>query len=569
MRQLFVRRPDTASLTLLMLLAGALWLPRLRGPLDLRYDAGVYYILGTSLVEGRGYRLLNEPGEIQAIQYPPLLPLIAAAHQWAAGGSDSAKAGHWLRVSFALCFVAYVLAAYRLNRRYLGPGVAGLAALVVLLHVSTLWYSELFFAELPFGLVTLLFLLAAGSPTPRVHTWLAGALAAAAYLLRTAGIAVLAAWVAESVIRRQWRAAGLRAAMALLPVLVWQGYIAQVKRGAEYSRPAYPYQRAAYQYHNVGYLDNVAFVDPFTPERGRISPLVLGTRLVGNLVRMPTIWGEAVTSRAEWSVSQLERINREFSPVALPLWLVGVALSLFGAVVVAGLVLLTLRGEVLLPLYVAGSVVLVCLTPWPAQYGRYLAPLTPLFALAMFVALAALRQRLARAASQRRRRLGAVVIGATLLGVFGQETFVLYKVYTKQHRPAVYPDRDGGCHAYRLFFYPHSWRLHDGALDWLARQAKAGEIIVTSTPQWAYLRTGLQAVMPPFEPDVGEAQRLLDAVPATYVVVDSLEFVDITRRYAAPVVRAFPERWRLIYATPDSVSRIYRHSNPGGTPGSR
>ena len=77
-------RPEPGYIVLLVALAALLWLPRLRGPLDLRYDAGVYYVLGTALAEGKGYRLLNEPGAIQAIQYPPLLPAITAAHVAAA-----------------------------------------------------------------------------------------------------------------------------------------------------------------------------------------------------------------------------------------------------------------------------------------------------------------------------------------------------------------------------------------------------------------------------------------------------------------------------------------------------
>src|SRR5262245_9284032 len=97
------------------------WLPRLRGPLDLRYDAGVYYILGTSLANGNGYRLLNEPGAIQAVQYPPLLPLFAAAHQRVAGSSDPAIAGHLLRVSFFAIFLCFIVAVYLLSRHYLTP----------------------------------------------------------------------------------------------------------------------------------------------------------------------------------------------------------------------------------------------------------------------------------------------------------------------------------------------------------------------------------------------------------------------------------------------------------------
>src|SRR6185295_18913742 len=116
-------------LVLLVALAAGLWVPRLRGPLDLRYDAGVYYILGTSLAEGRGYRLLSEPGSIQAVQYPPLLPLIVAAHQRLAGTSDPAIAGHWLRITYAVVFLAYILAVYSLASRFLPAGFAFVAGL--------------------------------------------------------------------------------------------------------------------------------------------------------------------------------------------------------------------------------------------------------------------------------------------------------------------------------------------------------------------------------------------------------------------------------------------------------
>lgn len=74
-------RKERTPYAILVLLVVVLWLLRFQGPIDLRGDGGVYYVLGTSLAEGKGYRLLNEPGEIQANQYPPLFPLIIAAHQ--------------------------------------------------------------------------------------------------------------------------------------------------------------------------------------------------------------------------------------------------------------------------------------------------------------------------------------------------------------------------------------------------------------------------------------------------------------------------------------------------------
>src|SRR3954471_14397457 len=91
-----IRRADVRYPAILLIIAAALWAPRLRGPIDLRYDAGVYYILGTSLAEGRGYRLLSEPGEISALQYPPLLPAVVAVEQKLLGSSDPAVVGPWL-----------------------------------------------------------------------------------------------------------------------------------------------------------------------------------------------------------------------------------------------------------------------------------------------------------------------------------------------------------------------------------------------------------------------------------------------------------------------------------------
>ena len=49
------------SEALIIIIAVSLWLPRFSGPIDLRYDASVYYLLGTSLAAGHGYRIESEP----------------------------------------------------------------------------------------------------------------------------------------------------------------------------------------------------------------------------------------------------------------------------------------------------------------------------------------------------------------------------------------------------------------------------------------------------------------------------------------------------------------------------
>jgi hypothetical protein len=546
-----LRHPSARYVSVLLLFAAALWAPRLRGPLDLRYDSGVYYVLGTSLAEGRGYRLLSEPGNIQEVQYPPLLPALVAVHQRLAGSSDPSVAGHWLRLTYAGFFLAYVVAVYFLAAQFLPLSFAFLTGMITLLHVHSSWMSDLLFAEIPFALVTILFLLLSSSQS-RQRTGPAGGLAVAAYLLRSVGIAALAAWVAESFVGRKPRQLIVRGFIALVPILGWQLYIKRVETSQEFAHPAYAYQRAPYQYYNVSYLENIRYVDPFAPELGTVTAGAMAARVGGAMLQMPTSLGEAVSSRAQWSEDQIARLNTEWLSTPIPLWIVKVPLVLLGALSLLGLGFLARRGEWLIPLYVLASLALVGLTPWPGQFERYLAPLTPILALSLMVTLLAGREWM------RNRRYGTALLVVVLGGILGQESVAIYKVYTRHHRPVEYLDAQGGHHEQRLFFYTQAWRTHDAALDWLRGVVRPGDIVATSTPHWAYLKTGSQAVLPPFEADVRTARRLLETVPVRYLVVDGLEFLDVTRRYAAPVPRAYPNEWQLVYSSPDSASRIYR-----------
>jgi hypothetical protein len=243
--------------------------------------------------------------------------------------------------------------------------------------------------------------------------------------------------------------------------------------------------------------------------------------------------------------------------VQVPQWVADAAMIVLCVPVVCGLLLLGLQGEVLLVLYAVGSLFIIAVTPWPIQFVRYLVPLTPFLTLAVVVLLAA-SARWARATGALRwRALRFMLVGVVAL-IGAQQLVTLYRSMSKYPSPAVFTDRAGRPHEYRLFFYDRTWRLHDDGLDWLARQAHPGEIIATSTPHWAYLRTGLPAVMPPYEVDPRRAAALLDQVPVTYLIVDQLSFLDVGRRYTIPAIQDAPDRWRLIYAENDSGPKIYR-----------
>jgi len=528
---------------MLGLLVVALWVPRFQGPIDLRWDGGVYYVLGTSLAEGKGYRLLNEPGEIEAIQYPPLLPLIVAAHQKILGTSDPLVVGHMLRLSFFVIFFAYIITTFMVLKRCLPLKFAFVGTIIGLFHTNTYFMSDLLFPEILFGLATTSFVLLnlrTNKPSFAVATVLLGM---AAFSLRTIGIALLVAWVAEGLLNKNVKVALIRAGLTLLPVFCWQAYIASVVAGPEYLHPAYDYQRAEYMFYNVSYAKNIfTFKDPFTPELGVASVNDIAARFIFNIGQIPQSLGEAVSSRriayeVPWKFFEIP------FPFSTP-WPVDVFLFALGSLVLLGIAVQLKQGQYLVPLYVLLSIAGICLTPWSQQFSRYLMPLTPFLVLFLLTALLFTKDMLNRL--DRWKKVGSKFLGLIVCLILIQHVLTVAGIYTRRHQNVTYRVPTGGSINYKLFYYLDANRALDGGLDWLLEHAKYPEVLAGSMPHWMHLRTGLKTVMPPFETDPVKAQAMLDSVPVSYLLQDEGLAID-TKRYIEEVIKRFPDRWDRVY----------------------
>jgi hypothetical protein len=443
----------------------------------------------------------------------------------------------------------------------LRPIYAVAATALCLLHIWTIFLSDLLFAEIPFALVSVVFVLVATSgpsSTLSLRPWLReGAsfvLAAAGFLLRTAGIVLFAAWVIEALVRRRWQLAFARAALALLPIALWQAHVERVHRSDDYRHPAYEYQRAPYQNYNVTYSENFRLIDPFRPEGGLADRHALATRLERSFVRMPVRLGEAVSAPKQFWQSAIQ-----YGPLRrylLPSGIVLVPIVGLGVVVIAGFALLVRCHEWTLASILLVSIGLICFTPWPEEFHRYL---TPAAAFLTIAAVLALKQLYSLHAGKLRTipELGRVVVASLVALALAVQAATAMRLLLSPHlgRMSLLP-KSGVMGAH--FFHDQDWFAWEQAVAWIGLHAAPTDIVATTSPHQIYLRTGLHAVYPPFDVDAIRARRQLEAVPVKYVIIDEFKYRDFSRRYALPAVESDPSSWRLVYSI--DHTRVYEHT---------
>lgn len=534
------------------------WIPRWNGPIDLRWDGGTYFILGTSLAQGKGYRLLNEPGEIKADQYPPLLPAIVAVHEKLLSSSDPVTVGIWLRRTWILFSIVYVCGSFFLARLFLSRPYAFFLAFICMISYDMYYLATLCFAELPFGVVTVVF---AWSYLRRNgESWtrhLTPVFAIAGYLLRTMGIALLLAWVADALFRRHLRVALLRSVVAVLPVFAWLSYVHSVETAPDYKHPYYAYQRDPSMFYNVSYAVNMKLKDPFKPDLGNVTLGDVTRRFFDNAVWVPRTLGQSITAREGFFQSHVNSINRAIGRNVVPHWPYKTLLYVLGLVVLLGVVELILERQWLISAAILLTVAAICTTPWPGQFARYLAPILPLLLLAFLAGLGAFgsaRRRLLPKVLARRlkafRIAGmALVFCECCIAFQSGNRYFLDKAY--------YKAENGQRKSYHLLHYSGEYPDTEDALAWLQTRADRNAVIAVTMPQWVYLQSGFKAVMPPLTTDPDSAVRLSDTVPISFVIIEELLMNDNFNTYFPKLVAESPDHWKFVYSKPGSPVKLY------------
>ena len=201
----------------------AVWTPL---PTGIWHDDGVYLLIGKALASGKGLIYAGVPGELPAAKFPPLYPLVLAPF-WLVGDDLAAGSGWVAALNVAFMSIATAVFCRFLLRAGWSPVWAGAATLAawcspVLWRLTAIPLSEPLFVLLVWVAVVVF-------PGARVEDdgsrrwspWWFVLAFGAAYLTRTAGVALLGAGVLAAVLRRQFPNAAKILVGGLAFVIPW------------------------------------------------------------------------------------------------------------------------------------------------------------------------------------------------------------------------------------------------------------------------------------------------------------------------------------------------------------
>lgn len=441
----------------------AVYVLRLDGIAGIIGDDAWYALLGRTLARGDGFHQANSPTPGLLPYLPPGFPLLLAP-LWLVAPSFPAN----VPVLKVLSMVAMLGAAgltytWAKARHGWSPGLALLVALGVALVPSLVFIAtSTLMSEAAFLAVQLVAVVVLERTTSNRGTIAAGAGAAAAVAIRTIGIAVPAGAVLYLLLRREWRRAGLFAAVVVLALAPWQiyAYRAAAEAAPRTAGEALPsYTQVFWQKWASDAKAGTATVGELPARVGQNAADLVTRNAVA--LTVPALLRGAHQSGLELlgvgTYGMRGPMGNDGATIALSVVLFG----LMAAGWVAALRRRVGLAEIIVPLSLA------VIVAWPFWTFRFILPLTPFLLVYLVDGL--------RAATPADSRVPALVMaGVTGLSLFDHAEYVT-----------------------RARVRPPDWRVMaedtEGVMAYLQQQP-AGGVIAASNPALVYLFTGTPTV---------------------------------------------------------------------------
>ncbi len=255
----FLRVPVALAVLMLSLPSFVfVWINRDVPHFGILQDDGLYFIGGKALGSGTGYKILSLPGEPYQTKYPPLYPLYLSL-AWRMNPAFPANLPLTLMLSWLALPVVLWLFHLWLRRNGFADRSAWLVTALFALNPYVLFFVSNLGSELFFMIFMFAAMFFAERTDRRYSALIAGLLAGAGYLARTAGIALLPAAVIYFLWNKQSRRA-LWFTVGMIPAVAgWTLWThAHAAPGHDIVTLCYT-SYIGYQFYNVGW-DNLATV---------------------------------------------------------------------------------------------------------------------------------------------------------------------------------------------------------------------------------------------------------------------------------------------------------------------
>ena len=440
---------------------------RLNTVAGLMVDDAWYVVLAKALAQGQGFRLISSASTPIQPLYPPgfpaLLSLVVRASPEFPGNVLLLKAvsvAAMLGVGVLTYIYLHAHRAFSREMAFLSAIAVTITPAFVFLATSTVM-SECVFTLCQLAAVVAVHRTAETQDerTARKYAVLAGVLAGATMLVRSAGMAVIVAAVLWLLKERRWRRAAVFVGVACVCVLPWMVH-------ARLNAPTPAEQAAHGGAVAYDYVDQLSMRWAGAPVFGRVSAADLAKRVQTNLVDIfgRSVGGILVPVFFRGSGESGEEV------ISLATHGMGAAQSmsislLLAAVAFVGYIQSVRRGASVAEFLVPLALVIVVL--WPYWSFRFVLPLTP-FLLLYF----------ARGVQLLAPRAVTIVL------------LLLIGLHAYDHVGYVARARSTG---------DISWltqaREVDAVLEWINRGGLGDEgILVTTNPGLVYLRTGRKAI---------------------------------------------------------------------------
>lgn len=487
------------------------------------HDDGVYVVLAKALASGEGYRYLNLPDAPVATHYPPAYPLLLAALWKFAPEFPRNIIVFQVANAVLLALSAWGVAAFA--RRVLGWRLAAAIVVAIAATVSypLLGLSGHLLSETLFAAVLMLALIlaeraAANGSTTR-DVWIAAAVGALLTLVRTHGIAIIAALVVLLLMRRRTRQAGYVAIAALVVLLPWQLWIV---------------------------MNDGAIVEPLRGKYASYGPWLLDGLRGG----IGFVWGTFANNVREVIALFADRFS--LSDHALPRQVTGVVVA--AALLVGGF---GLRRRAPVTVLFAALYIVVLLV-WPFNPWRFLYAAWPVVVILLGGAVHLLYEH--RPRNMVVANLGLVMLTILVLGAIRQ---------------------DSRAYQSRAWYHPaqRAASAIGPVVRWVAENTAPQDVVAVDAEQIVYLFTGRRAVPPaPFTaaeyvtpPSTTAAmkslQHLITHFPVAYVATVNPPVLVSAHRLIADTATQ-PRRPRLVQVQSLGHGAVFRvERDTPATPG--